>query len=119
MIASFATNHSTTTASKLKGISLKVVAFFTAIGYIIADIHNIRRIFDILLPSTFHIAIPALHFILAIIFTTSSGAEVHTATIVNHITKSETLNFFAILDAQSTNTSAHFIKKTNHRINKK
>jgi hypothetical protein len=70
-----------------------------------------------LLHKIFPIAIPALHLILAMIFTTSSGAEVQNATMVNQITKSEILNFFAIDDAQSTKISAHFIKTTNPNTN--
>jgi hypothetical protein len=119
IIASLATNPKTKTANKLKGISLKVVFFLTVRGYTIADNHKISNMFAILLPNTFHIAIPALHLTLAIIFTKSSGAEVPKATIVNHITKSETLNFFAILDAHSTRISAHLIRTTNPTINKK
>jgi len=118
IIKSFANNPTAKTANKLNGISLKVVAFLTAIGYTIAAAHNINNILAILLHKIFHIAIPALHLTLAIIFTISSGAEVPNATIVNHITKSEILNFFATLDAHSTSISAHFIKKTNPITNK-
>ena len=90
----------------------------TAIGYTTAAAHNINKILAILLPKTFPIAIPALHSMLAMIFTISSGAEVPKATIVSQITRSEMLNFFATDDAHSTSISAHFIKKTNPIINK-
>ncbi|MDR0772487.1 MAG: hypothetical protein LBF15_05770 [Candidatus Peribacteria bacterium] len=48
--------------------------------------------------------------------TISSGADVHIATIVSHITKDETFSFFATEEAHSTIKSAHFVSKTNQKI---
>jgi len=69
--------------------------------------------FEILLHTTFEIETSEFHQKADNILTTNSGAEVQNAIIVNQITSEDIFIFFAILAAPSTNTSAHFIRKTN------
>jgi len=80
--------------------------------------HNINNTLTMFEPITFEIAIWELPFKEEIKLTTNSGAEVQKATIVNPITKLEIPNFFAILQAHSTNISAHLIKNINQIISK-
>ena len=116
---SLETINSITTASNQNGISFHTVFFFAVIGYIIAVIHIIKRIFAILLHNIFHIAKSVFHSRAEITFTINSGADVQNATIVNQITIEEILNLRATDDAQSTRKSAHFIRNTNQTTNNK
>jgi len=74
-----------------------------------------RRILNILLHTTFQIAISDCFFIEATIEVTNSGAEVHRATTVRPITVSETLNERAILLAELTSKSAQRLNQTSHK----
>ncbi len=67
---------------------------------------RIRRIFAILLQTTFPRAISLFHWILASRLTMSSGIEVPNATMVKPITRLEIPSFFARDDAPRTNMSA-------------
>jgi hypothetical protein len=102
-----------------KGISFLIVDFGKAIGDITAVVHNISRIFDILLPTIFETARAVFPQIAEIKLITSSGALEPNATIVNQITNAEIPNFLATLLAHSTNKSDHFIKNINQKINNK
>jgi len=63
-------------------------------------------------PMTFQSASSVCHLIAEKIFTNNSGALVPNATIVNQITSGEIPYLLAKLEAQVTNTSAHFISTT-------
>ena len=104
-------------ANKQNGISFQTVSLVTTKGKIIEDIPRITKILIILLPRTLPRAIWVFPWMLAKIFTISSGAEVPKATTVNPIIKSETLSFFAIAEAPSTRKSAPLIRKINPIIN--
>jgi hypothetical protein len=71
---------------------------------------RIRRIFAILLQTTFPRTISLFHWILASRLTISSGIEVPNATIVRPITRLEIPNFFAREEAPRTRISAQPIK---------
>ena len=79
---------------------------------------RIRSIFAILLPKIFPIAISVLPFILAKIFTKSSGIEVPKATIVKPMTMFEIFNLLAIEAEPSTNRLAPLTKTKKPTINK-
>lgn len=104
-------------AIKVKTVSFWRSFFWTLRGYKSAETPKISKIFAILLPKIFPMAIPESPFRLELMFTTSSGAEVPKATIVSPITISEMLNLLAVEDAQLTSISAPLIKNTNPRIN--
>ena len=75
---------------------------------IIAEIPKIIRIFKILLPTIFPMAIPAFPFIDALILTAASGVLVPMATIVSPTTNCGIPSFPAIPEHPSTNQSAPF-----------
>jgi len=116
---SFAKKPSIKIAKKLKGISLNAVHFFITNGYIIVQTHKIKKTFEILLQRTFQSTNQLFQLILAIIFTTISGADVQNATIVSQITKSDTQILFASDHAHFIKKSAHFIKMKNQTKNRK
>lgn len=101
-----------------------VILFFTVLvltltGCIIAAIPNINSEFVIQLPRTLPNTISVLPDANALIDTANSGAEVPNAIIVNPISIFDTLKFWAVEDAPSTNMSAPFIKSTNPKTNNK
>lgn len=71
---------------------------------------RMRRIFAILLPTTFPRAISLFSCILAKRLTISSGIEVPKATIVRPITRLEMPSFFASEEAPRTRISAQPIR---------
>jgi len=71
------------------GISFLIVVLGIFIGYKNAVIHKINNIFDILLHTTFDIAISEFHWKADIMLTINSGADVPNATIVRPITSDE------------------------------
>ena len=106
-------------ANKEKGISFQAVPFFTCKVEIIEDIPSIAKMLNIFEPITFPKAISEEPDSTAEIETTSSGAEVPKATIVNPITIGETFNLLAIELAPSINKSLDLINKnipTENRI---
>jgi hypothetical protein len=79
----------TTKTKIMKGISYKITFLLMEIGTIIETIHRMRKILEILLPKTFAIARLVFPCKADWIFTTSSGVDVHKATIVSQIINSE------------------------------
>lgn len=71
---------------------------------------RIKRIFAVLLQTTFQRAISLFSLILARRLTISSGIEVPKATIVSPITRLDIPSFFAREDAPRTRISAQPIK---------
>jgi hypothetical protein len=106
IIESFEIIKTTIADKKHSGISSQVVFDFTDKGNIIADMPNIAKILNILLPTIFPIVISEFFDIDANTFTINSGAEVPNATIVKPITIFGILCFFANEDALSTNKFA-------------
>jgi len=103
-----------TDATNIKyGISFFIVDFGKVIGAINAVIHKINNIFDILLHNIFDTAKSVFPVNHEIRLMTNSGALDPNATIVNQITSDDIQNLVAIELAPSTNTSDHFINKTN------
>ncbi len=101
---------SPTTASSAKGISFHVVVRCTVRGITSAHVPKIRRMFAILLPIMFPIAISAEPASADCRETTSSGVEVPNATIVSPITRSDIPKRLAIEPAPSTKKSAPLIR---------
>ena len=101
------------------GISFLTVDCGMAIGYISAVVQSIRSILEILLQTIFEIARSVLPLNADNIFTTSSGADVPKATIVNQIISGDIPKRFATLDAPSTKKSAHWIRSKKPRVSGK
>ena len=101
-----------------KGISFQTVLLLTIRGVMIAETPRIRRIFAILLPTTFPMAISDDPSRTEKILTISSGAEVPNATTVSPITMGVIPNFLAREDAPRTRVSAPAIKITKPIIRK-
>ena len=97
--------------------SLITVLFLINIGIIIDVKPSTINVLNILEPNTFPIVIPLLPSNDEIKLTASSGALVPSETIVKPTTIDGIPNFFAILEAPSTNISAPFISKINPIIN--
>src|SRR3989338_2306231 len=83
-----------------------------------ADIPKMSRIFAILLPKIFPMAMSVFPFILAKMLTMSSGVEVPNATMVSPMTRDDMPNFFAMEDAPSTSQSAPLIRSGKPMMNK-
>lgn len=115
-IISQAIKNNVSDVNSAKGTSLYTVEFFALSGNNIAHIHKTSNIFVIFDHTTFQNAKDVSLFIAEIVFINNSGAEVHIATIVSHITRFEIPSFFAMFVDQSTRYQAHFISMKNQTI---
>ena len=79
-------NNSNIVANIVIGFSNTFVCFLNINGLIIAQIPNIKNKFDILLPTTFPIAMSECPSTDAVALTNISGIDVPIATIVSPIT---------------------------------
>lgn len=117
-IISLVKKNNKSEVSNAKGTSLKTVEFLALRGYIIAHIHKINNIFVIFDQTTFQKANQVSQFSAEKVFINISGADVHIATIVSHITRFDIPYFVAMLLDQSTRYQAHFISIKNHTISR-
>ena len=109
---SLAIKATTITANKLNGISFQTVPLFTDKGKMTAETPRISKMFAILLPKILPMAMSVFPWMLAIMLTINSGADVPNATMVSPITKDEMPNFLATEEAPSTKKLAPLIRKT-------
>lgn len=105
-------NRSNTLAPNNTGKSKRNVFFCTVNGQMTDAIPKISKIFVMLLPTMFPMAMSALPCREEMSDVASSGALVPNDTIVKPIISCGTCNFFAIPAAPSTNQSAPFTKPT-------
>ena len=102
-------NKNKKTAAKThNGTSILILFLEHATGYINAVIPMIANELNMLLPTTFPMAMSAFPSMEDITLTTNSGALVPNATIVKPITREDMLKRRAILEAPSVSQSAPF-----------
>lgn len=105
-ITSFAMMKSMMPERMANGISFQVVDFCTLRFAMSAQVHSMRRMFAVLLQTTFPMAMSVLPFNAAVRLTTSSGAEVQKATTVKPMTMGATPARFESEAAHLTRASA-------------